>query len=691
MKMKKYLMVIFAAVMAAGGCGAITATKEYVDKQSKAAGDALVATNKALVAAIEKVEKGAADALVATNKALVAVIDTKANADDVYAKTDTYSASEIDTKLADIDVTETDPVFTKWRTNTYYVSIGKGAQNTNKVSYAVEIGYGAKGMNPGSTAVGGKNVEASYYSSGYGVDAKAKGNYSLAIGASANSTAQYSSAVGYGAKATQERAVAIGTSCTASGTRGIAVGWSSSAYIDSVAIGGQAVATGKGGIKIGYYASSTKQANDYAVAIGYGSSAIANTGIAIGKSATVASGIGAVAIGASSQANYEGVAIGKSSLINAEGGIALKGKVQIGHNDAVTFGGYSQGANTFSIATADPSKFYFNATSSDGLGSRTLQSYFDEKLGVDDLVDVTNDVASLKAWAVGDSFKCVVTNLLVDGTLDDVAFDNLPALSFEYKSDGGVMKQAWSELTRWERFMGDYTNDIAAVKDSLEGKADRAWGFYDSHSGDFAPSNYTWISSPSIAVAGGLSWEKHVSSDSSIWVLTANGMSVQTAGNTNGVFTISDGSGEVMISIVKGDEQIVGAYQDGIDSTNVDGVVHWYISTVISDAADASAAPSLKCARTCWGDPTWYDGDDADCPWSVTWSNASGRWVAEVVAKGTEPLGFFQTYYKRGAKSKIRNEIPTELAGGLMIGGVEYELGTAVIDSKTVLTLTKKQ
>ena len=624
MKMKKYLMVIFGAVMAAGGCGAITATKEYVDKQKKEVETSLVETNKALVTAIE----------------------TKANADDVYAKTDTYSASEIDTKLSSIDVTENDPVFLMWRTNSVGVGIGKASAIS---SYGIGIGYTAKGA----------------------------GNNGVAIGYKANAQGQHS--------------VAIGANAFGEGEGGVAEGNSAAAYIDGVAIGRNARATAKGGIKIGYYASTVRQASDYAVAIGYKASANANTGIAIGNSAHVVSGIGAIAIGASSQANYEGVAIGESSLINAEGGIAIKGKVQADHTGAVTFGGYSQGANTFSIATADPSKFYFNATASDGLGSRTLQSYFDEKLGAADIVDVTNDVANLKAWAVGDSFKCVVTNLIIDGTLDDVAFENLPALSFEYKSDGGVMKQAWSELTRWERFMGGYTNEIAAMKDSLEGKVDRAWGFYDSHSGDFAPSNYTWISSPSIAVAGGLSWEKHVSSDSSIWVLTANGMSVQTAGNTNGVFTISDGSGEVMISIVKGDEQIVGAYQDGIDSTNVDGVVHWYISTVISDAADSSAAPSLKCARTCWDNPTWYDGDDTDCPWSVTWSNASGRWVAEVVAKGTEPLGFFQTYYTRGAKSKIRNEIPTELAGGLMIDGVEYELGTAVIDSNTVLTLTKKQ
>ncbi len=604
MKTRKCLLCVFMTVMAAGDLCAITATKEYVDKQAKAASAALVATNNALVTAIGKVEKDASVALVATNNALVTAIGKKVDVENVYKKTETYSSTEIDSKLAGVDVKEVDPVFSLWKTNETKISIGSGAN--------------------------------------------------------------------------------------ASGADGVAIGKASGAYIDSVAIGYQAKANKKGSIKIGYNSDTASQAYDYAVAIGYGSTATANNGISIGKSAAVNGGVGAIAIGASAKAyKQEGIAIGASAAVNAQDGIAVNGSVLSGHDGAVVFGGYSQGANTFSIEAADPSMFYFNAIDKAGIGSKTLQSYFDGKLDVGDFTDVTNDVAALKVWALGNSFMCVVTNLVMNDAAE-LSWDDLPSLAYSYKTTGGEMKEAWNELTRWNVFLTDYEKQTNAVNAALDWKADRAWGHYDSHSGEYAPDGYTWISSPSIAVAGGLAWEKHIASDSAIWVLTANGMSVQTAGNTNGVFTISDGGGNVMISIVKGDEQIVGAYQDGIDSTNVDGVVHWYISTVISDAADASAAPSLKCARTCWDNPTWYSDDDADNPWSVTWSNASGRWVAEVVAKGTEKQGFFQTYYKRGAKSKIRNEVPTELAGGLIIGGVEYEVGTAVIDAKTVLTLSKK-
>lgn len=327
-----------------------------------------------------------------------------------------------------------------------------------------------------------------------------------------------------------------------------------------------------------------------------------------------------------------------------------------------------------------------------------------EYITSDDLPDLspyakTNDVnkkadasrvAALEAWALGDKFKVVVTNYDVTVSAS-TPWARLPAASFSYQDTANPSNYVvgWNELTRWDRFLAEYKTATNSTATALEEKADRAWGFYDSHTGEYAPDNYTWISSPSIAVAGGLFYEKHIASDGAIWVLTANGMTASTTGNTNGVFSISDANGNAMISIIKGDEQIVGAYQDGIESTTGDdGKTHWFISTVIVDAADSSSAPSLKCARTCWGSPTWYAEDDADNPWSVTWSNATGKWVAEVVAKSSEPQGFFMTYYKRGAKSKIKHEIPTELTS-LVVNGVEYTLGTATINGNTVLTLTK--
>ena len=302
----------------------------------------------------------------------------------------------------------------------------------------------------------------------------------------------------------------------------------------------------------------------------------------------------------------------------------------------------------------------------------------------------TSRVTALEAWALGDKFKVVVTNYDVNIT-SDTSWERLPAASFEYQDTANSTNYitGWNELTRWDRFLAEYATSTNATATALEGKADRAWGFYDSHTGEYAPDNYTWISSPSIAVAGGLSYEKYIATDGAVWVLTANGMTASTTGNTNGVFSITDSSGNEMISIIKGDEQIVGAYQDGVTSTTGDdGKTHWFISTVISDAADASAAPSLKCARTCWDSPIWYTEDDAANPWTVTWSNATGKWVAEVVAKDTEPQGFFMTYYKRGSKTVIKHAVPTQLTA-LIINGEEYKLGTATIDGNTVLTLTK--
>ncbi|HBO98803.1 MAG TPA: hypothetical protein DD637_03040, partial [Verrucomicrobia bacterium] len=202
------------------------------------------------------------------------------------------------------------------------------------------------------------------------------------------------------------------------------------------------------------------------------------------------------------------------------------------------------------------------------------------------------------SWWSGDGFRVSVTNYNVAVTAE-TAWERLPTAAFDYKPDGtnAVYTAVWNENVKWNRWFDIYAKDTASVASNLNDKADRAWGNYDSHTGGEAPEGYTWISSPRVALAGGLSWQKFVATSGGIWVLTANGMSVEAdgAGTTNAYFRISDETGKSLFEIVKGDRVLVGASAASIKTKNLsDGG----IEVTIAYNVESTKHPTLYGAPT---------------------------------------------------------------------------------------------
>lgn len=270
------------------------------------------------------------------------------------------------------------------------------------------------------------------------------------------------------------------------------------------------------------------------------------------------------------------------------------------------------------------------------------------------------------AYLQGDDAKVVVTNY-------DSAV-TMPSQSLQQRiSDGGTnyWKVVWNEMTRWNRFTGDgfdwaawcgfgcFRTNILA---QLDQKADRAWGFYDSHGGNYAPDGYTWISSPKIAIAAGLAYQRTVTSEGAIWVLVSNGLVTETGGNmTNGFFRISDDEGNSLFEIVKGNKRTVGAQAGSLTTTSVLGITHMHITyPVVSESH-----PTVKvCTNLSTAD--WKAETAGDCVANVEWTGSSGAWVAEVWGKTSQPMMFVNAEYEVGGETYIKNVAPISAEGGIL-------------------------
>lgn len=301
--------------------------------------------------------------------------------------------------------------------------------------------------------------------------------------------------------------------------------------------------------------------------------------------------------------------------------------------------------------------------------------YFDKTLGM----------AWSRYWG-GDDFVVTVTNYPTAKGANRSPSGKMPQLSMSWKTqdaDGTNYQQiVWNEAW-WQNWLtGEYlpTNYYtkSQINSELAQKADRAWGFYDSHTGLYSPDEFTQVSSSNILIAAGMSYQQTVTTKGSVWVLTSHSSDVVLKPTTNGFFRISDAEGNTVFEIIKGDKQTVGAKAGGV-SVNGDTLTILY-------AVESDAHPDLSVC-TSLTDADWKAETDASCPATVVWTGASGSWTATVTPKATRPQLFAKATYEQGGDTYIKNTAPVSTEY-MILGGKKYKLGTAVISGNTVLTLT---
>ena len=232
----------------------------------------------------------------------------------------------------------------------------------------------------------------------------------------------------------------------------------------------------------------------------------------------------------------------------------------------------------------------------------------------------------------------------------------------------------WREMTRWDAFTGpgfDWsawcgfncfrTNLLA----ELDQKADRAWGFYDSHTGLYAPEGYTQISSSNVLIAAGMGYQRTITAEGTYWVLTANEPYATYGISSNGFFRVEDADGNVQFEIVKGDKRTVPAPAGGV--TVGSGSPH-----PLTISYPVESQPTLEVALSLSYPSSWHAEADASCPAVVTWTGSSGAYVATVTPAAPAAQLFVRATYQVGGSTYINNRAPVSLSGGIIYNGTVY-------------------
>ena len=416
----------------------------------------------------------------------------------------------------------------------------------------------------------------------------------------------------------------------------------------------------------------------------------------------------AAAVGFAASSGDRAVAIGFGASAGGARSVAIGQFAQARHAHSVAIGSevYSRGDDTVCFA-ANPDNIWLDSVYHPGGGlGRTLQEYLDDKADADGVYSTTASDARFypkaegdlwSSWWSGDGFRVTVTNYDV-GAEADVAWERLPSARFEYRPDGAAangLRTVWDEETKWGRWRGEFAAHTNALAGALGGKAGLDWG-RTTPTGFDAPAGFTWLDTPATVIAGGLGWQKTLTSEGAIWALVSNGMIAQIGSPgaaTNGYLRITDERGEAVLEVVSGSGVPVGAAADSV-RTRIGDDGRTYVGLVYAVESDQPptlyAAPSLAPG----GATEWTALGDEGCPaLAEGWTGASGAWSnvvwrSEAPAPGETDQLYVYATYQRGGDTVIRHHAAVEVEK-LVLGGRTYTLGTATIDGKTVLTLTE--
>ena len=178
-------------------------------------------------------------------------------------------------------------------------------------------------------------------------------------------------------------------------------------------------------------------------------------------------------------------------------------------------------------------------------------------------------------------------------------------------------------------------------------------------------------------IASGLAYQKTVTTGGcAVWVLKATNPTSFSGELENGYFRITDGDGNALFEIVKGDKRVVGAVATDVQVSGGTMTVRY---NSVSDQH-----PVLEvCTDLSRAD--WQREDEATVA-SVAWSGSSGAWVATVTPVGARPQLFAKASYEAGGNTYIRNHVASSL-DKVVVGGQEYTVTVQTINGKKLLVL----
>ena len=293
------------------------------------------------------------------------------------------------------------------------------------------------------------------------------------------------------------------------------------------------------------------------------------------------------------------------------------------------------------------------------------------------VAQVSEAVGTLWSYVYGDSVWIAVTNYM--RTVGGVS----PSFQLWEVRDGVTNLVYWSkeEITNvtHDLIHDCKTNLEATVRNAVAEMPDKAWSKYQSATGNEAPEGVTIVSTPTIQLTGGGEWYRYIDvASNSVWFLKSNGLHT-FGGDTNGYFRILDDEGNATFEVRKTDSYLVDA---------VASSVHFDADGNFCVSFESNIEPVIYTTASLENPNFLPQGDDPNV--TVTWTQSGGTYTATLEQTVKGPSLFAYAKVEVQGETVIRNTVPTDLQGGIMLNGVKYSVGTATIDNKTVLTLTPR-
>lgn len=265
---------------------------------------------------------------------------------------------------------------------------------------------------------------------------------------------------------------------------------------------------------------------------------------------------------------------------------------------------------------------------------------------------LTSTVDAIESWALGNGEAAIVVENM-GKTNATVAITHLGT---------NAWSSAQSESNAVTR-ANAYTDEAVDALDSL--KADRAWSAHYSGSGADAPANTTWVSTPTLVIAGGLEYAKTITSGGEVWVLSSNGMVADVNASSNSFIKI-DASGETVLWIER-----VGSAAIPVD---------------IASISVSGNAVTVPLSGTYPVHPVWRITDDLRNAWyleedypsgtipgiaTVSWSNTSPLVCTVTNISGGDRI--FVTFYAESEPyTVIHNNGLVDISQGFRLNGTNF-------------------
>ena len=293
------------------------------------------------------------------------------------------------------------------------------------------------------------------------------------------------------------------------------------------------------------------------------------------------------------------------------------------------------------------------------------------------VAQVSEAVGTLWSYVYGDSVWIAVTNYM--RTVGGVS----PSFQLWEVREGVTNLVYWSkeEITNvtHDLIHDCKTNLEATVRNVVADMPDKAWSKYQSATGNEAPDGVTIVSTPTIQLTGGGEWYRYVDvASNSVWFLKSNGLHT-FGGDTNGYFRILDDEGNATFEVRKTDSYLVDA---------VASSVHFDADGNFCVSFESNIEPVIYTTASLESPNFLPQGDDPNV--TVTWTQSGGTYTATLEQAVKGPSLFAYAKVEVQGETVIRNTVPTDLQGGIIVNGVKYNVGTATINGNTVLTLTPR-